>query len=94
MASRSDRPAGAAARGPTLGGLRAQLLKFFQRVQRVVLVLPAMAVMPGKLSEEAKAAWATAAASSCCGVGAAYDGLFPDRWQNLGEFHRIVRTVH
>ena len=25
--------------------------------------------------------------------GFVYDGLFPDRWQNLGEFHRIVRTV-
>ena len=25
--------------------------------------------------------------------GSVYDGLFPDRWQNLGEFHRIVREV-
>ena len=25
--------------------------------------------------------------------GFVYDGLFPDRWQNLGEFHRTVRTV-
>ena len=26
--------------------------------------------------------------------GFVYDGLFPGRWQNLGELHRIVRTVH